>query len=83
MESPNWLVGPLRYESDDDIQLVGDALPYRLKLIESLLAESPDHRQPNLGMPVVDFPVLDKRGVSHQGPQQEGPISRRSTSTIR
>jgi len=32
------------YESDDDVELVGDALPFSLKLIESLLAESPDHR---------------------------------------
>ena len=35
--------GGSKYESDDDIQLVGDALPFGLKLIESLLAESPDH----------------------------------------
>ena len=35
--------GGSTYESDDDIQLVGDALPFGLKLIESLLAESPDH----------------------------------------
>ena len=32
------------YESDDDLELVGDALPFSLKLIESLLAQSPDHR---------------------------------------
>jgi predicted anti-sigma-YlaC factor YlaD len=32
------------YESDDDLELVGDALPFSLKLIESLLAESPRHR---------------------------------------
>lgn len=32
------------YESDEDIELVGDALPFSLKLIESLLAESPDQR---------------------------------------
>jgi len=32
------------YETDDDLELVGDALPFSLKLIESLLAESPDHR---------------------------------------
>lgn len=31
------------YESDDDIELVGDALPFGLKLTESLLAESPNH----------------------------------------
>lgn len=31
------------YESDDDIELVGEALPFSLKLIESLLAESPRH----------------------------------------
>jgi predicted anti-sigma-YlaC factor YlaD len=32
------------YESDDDIILVGEALPFSLKLVESLLAESPQHR---------------------------------------
>ena len=31
------------YESDDDIDLVGDALPFGLKLTESLLAQSPHH----------------------------------------
>jgi len=31
------------YESDDDIELVGQALPFALKLTESLLAQSPDH----------------------------------------
>jgi predicted anti-sigma-YlaC factor YlaD len=31
------------YETDDDIELVGDALPFGLKLTESLLAQSPDH----------------------------------------
>ncbi len=32
------------YESDDDLELVGDAFPFSLKLVESLLAESPRHR---------------------------------------
>ena len=32
------------YESDDDLILVGDALPFSLKLVESLLAESSNHR---------------------------------------
>jgi hypothetical protein len=32
------------YESDEDIQLVWDALPFGLKLIESLLAEAPRHK---------------------------------------
>jgi predicted anti-sigma-YlaC factor YlaD len=32
------------YESDDDLELVGDALPFSLKLVESLLAESPRHK---------------------------------------
>ena len=32
------------YESDEDIELVGAALPFGLKLMESLLAESPNHR---------------------------------------
>jgi predicted anti-sigma-YlaC factor YlaD len=31
------------YETDDDIELVGAALPFGLKLTESLLAQSPDH----------------------------------------
>jgi predicted anti-sigma-YlaC factor YlaD len=33
------------YESDDDLTLVGDALPFGLKLTESLLAQSPNHRR--------------------------------------
>lgn len=36
--------GGSTYASDDDPELVGDALPFALKLIESLLAESPRHR---------------------------------------
>jgi predicted anti-sigma-YlaC factor YlaD len=32
------------FAADDDPELVGDALPFSLKLIESLLAESPEHR---------------------------------------
>lgn len=32
------------YAADDDPELVGDALPFALKLIESLLVESPRHR---------------------------------------
>ncbi len=32
------------YESDDDIVLIGEALPFSLKLVESLLVESPKHR---------------------------------------
>lgn len=36
--------GGSTFESDEDLELVGDALPFGLKLIESLLAESPRHR---------------------------------------
>ena len=32
------------YETDDDLELVGAALPFGLKLTESLLAQSPNHR---------------------------------------
>jgi len=32
------------FTSDDDVELVADALPFGLKLYESLLAETPDHR---------------------------------------
>ena len=32
------------YESDDDLELVGQALPFGLKLTESLLVQSPRHR---------------------------------------
>ncbi len=35
--------GPSVYETDDDLQLVGDALPFSLKFIETLLAQSPDN----------------------------------------
>jgi len=33
--------GPSVYETDDDLQLVGDALPFSLKFLETLLAKSP------------------------------------------
>ncbi len=36
--------GGSTYSSDDDLQLVGEALPFGLKLMEGLLAESPKHR---------------------------------------
>jgi len=36
--------GGSTWESDDDIELVGEALPFSLKLVESLLAQSPRHR---------------------------------------
>lgn len=32
------------FGSDDDLELVGDAAPFSLKLMESVLAETPDHR---------------------------------------
>lgn len=32
------------YESDEDIEFVGEALPFSLKLVESLIEESPNHR---------------------------------------
>src|SRR6516225_370801 len=32
------------FSGDDDPDLIGDALPFSLKLMESLLAESPKHR---------------------------------------
>jgi len=35
--------GPSVFETDDDIELVGDALPFSLKLLEMLLNESPEH----------------------------------------
>ena len=36
--------GTSTYTSDEDLELVGEALPFGLKLIESLLAESPKHK---------------------------------------
>jgi predicted anti-sigma-YlaC factor YlaD len=33
------------YETDGDPELVGDALPFGLKVIESVLAEQPEHRK--------------------------------------
>lgn len=34
--------GPSTFETDNDIELVGDALPFSLKFVETLLAEVPD-----------------------------------------
>jgi predicted anti-sigma-YlaC factor YlaD len=36
--------GGSTFSADDDPELIGDALPFTLKFIESLLAESPRHR---------------------------------------
>ena len=36
--------GGSTYESDEDVELVGSALPFSLKLVESLLEDSPKHR---------------------------------------
>jgi predicted anti-sigma-YlaC factor YlaD len=36
--------GGSTYESDDDVPLVGAALPFGLKLVETMLAESPRHK---------------------------------------
>jgi predicted anti-sigma-YlaC factor YlaD len=36
--------GGTTYTSDDDPELIGQALPFSLKLVEGLLAESPEHR---------------------------------------
>jgi hypothetical protein len=36
--------GGSTYTSDDDIDLVAGALPFSLKLVESLIAESPKHK---------------------------------------
>jgi len=36
--------GGSTYESDDDLELVQGALPFGLKLVESMLAESPKHK---------------------------------------
>ena len=36
--------GGATYASDNDPEFVGQAVPFGLKLIEGLLAESPDHR---------------------------------------
>ncbi|HEY5789914.1 MAG TPA: TRAP transporter TatT component family protein, partial [Gammaproteobacteria bacterium] len=36
--------GGSAYASDDDVDLVGDATPFALKTLESLLAATPDHR---------------------------------------
>lgn len=36
--------GDTVFTEDDDIELIGEALPFSIKLVESLLADSPDHR---------------------------------------
>ena len=37
--------GPSAFTTDDDPELVGEALPFALKLFETVLAETPDHEQ--------------------------------------
>lgn len=50
--------GGATFSSDDDPELVGDALPFSLKLIETLLAKSPDH---------VGLLVAASRGFTQYG----------------
>lgn len=33
------------FTNDDDVELIGEALPFSIKLVESLIAESPRHRR--------------------------------------
>lgn len=33
------------FTADEDVELIGEALPFSIKLVESLLAESPQHRR--------------------------------------
>lgn len=41
------------YASDPDVELVGAAAPFGLKLIESMLTESPQHRGLLLARPIA------------------------------
>jgi predicted anti-sigma-YlaC factor YlaD len=54
------------YETDEDVELVGEALPFGLKLTESLLQESPNHRGLLLtacrGFVLYSYGYVDFRG---------------------
>lgn len=54
------------YETDEDVDLVGEALPFGLKLTESLLQESPNHRGLLLtacrGFVLYSYGYVDFRG---------------------
>jgi len=63
--------GGSTFESDDDIELVGDALPFALKFIESLLAESPEHKGLLLAA-TKDFTSYSYAFVHWEAEQVEG-----------
>ncbi|MEX2301715.1 MAG: TRAP transporter TatT component family protein [Bryobacterales bacterium] len=58
--------GPSVYETDEDVELVGEALPFGLKLVESLLVQSPNHRglllTASSGFVVYSYAYVDFRG---------------------
>jgi predicted anti-sigma-YlaC factor YlaD len=58
--------GPSVYETDEDVELVGEALPFGLKLVESLLAQSPNHRglllTASSGFALYSYAYVDSRG---------------------
>lgn len=58
--------GPSVYETDEDVELVGEALPFGLKLVESLLVQSPNHRglllTASSGFVLYSYAYVDSRG---------------------
>jgi hypothetical protein len=58
--------GPSVYETDEDVELVGEALPFGLKLVESLLVQSPNHRglllTASSGFVLYSYAYVDFRG---------------------
>ena len=72
------------YASDNDIELIGDALPFSLKTIEGLLAEVPDHEGllitaasgfTQYSYVYVDFEALD---IEQAQPQKARELKQRA-----
>ena len=69
------------YETDDDLELVGEALPFGLKLTESLLAQSPNHR--GLLLTACRGFVLYAYGYVHQEAELEMDIDLDQARVVR
>ena len=65
------------YETDDDLELVGAALPFGLKLTESLLAQSPEPSRPAAdGVPRVHALLVRLRRLRGRNRRRPGSRSR-------
>lgn len=73
--------GGAAFSTDDDPELVGAAVPFGLKLMESFLAESPNHR-PLLVASLRGFTQYSYGWISHRADEME-PIDLAAAAALR